>query len=258
MKINDYYREAADISLNGGLIALFPVFLILMGNLFTINNQEIMVFTIPFFFYSVICFQLYLFRKNQAITIRRTMAASDSLGKQKSLFEASHLLVLITTAFSRTVHLYFPDGHLAGTLKKCSGSRFQKTFALSNLYEERIAYFRVKRKRTIKIDVFDKNNVYIGSFERKQLSWRKKQKLLLNGEGRCVGEIEGSSVYMDEKAVNQSRRHIARLRRGWMPVEWSHLFPEPNTPVLSFTGGLSENDKLLWMSFLIYEYFVER
>jgi hypothetical protein len=43
-----------------------------------------------------------------------------------------------------------------------------------------------------------------------------------------------------------------------MPVEWSSVFPEPNTPVLSLSENLTEKDKLLRMSFLINEYFIDR
>lgn len=73
-----------------------------------------------------------------------------------------------------------------------------------------------------------------------------------------MGAVEGSSIFMDEKVFTQENRPIGRLRRGWMPLEWSELFPEPNTPVLSFTEVMSEKDKLLRMSFIVNEYFIER
>jgi hypothetical protein len=63
---------------------------------------------------------------------------------------------------------------------------------------------------------------------------------------------------MDEKVLDPSRQQVGRLRRGWMPLEWSNRFPESNTPVLSFSEGFSEKDKLLRMAFLINEFFIER
>jgi hypothetical protein len=86
----------------------------------------------------------------------------------------------------------------------------------------------------------------------------KSKKELLDETGRFIGAVEGSPFFMDEHVVDTSKKTVGHLRRGWMPLEWSKFFPEPNTPVLTFSESLTNKDKLLRMSFLINEYFIER
>jgi hypothetical protein len=80
----------------------------------------------------------------------------------------------------------------------------------------------------------------------------------LDESGESIGSVEGSRYFMDERVLSKTRQQVGQLRRGWMPVEWEGRFPESNTPVLSLAENLSEKDKLLRMSFLINEFFIER
>jgi hypothetical protein len=261
MKIYEYYRESATINLNGSIVALIPTVMIVAGNLSFINKREIMLLTIPFLLYSLISFQIYLIRIRQSIAIGKKMAKSES--HYDSIFESRHLLVLYMNTHSSRLLLFYPDGHLAGLIKRYreKGSKrlsLSKMYALYNREEEAIGFYVVKRKKTIKIDVYDQSRNFLGSFEKKNLGWRKDKKELLDATGRFLAAVEGSSAFMDEQVLNNKLQQIGRLRRGWMPIEWSPLFPEPNTPVLSFSEVLSEKDKLLRMSLLIHEYFIER
>jgi hypothetical protein len=261
MKINEYYRDTANLNLNGSIASLIPAIIIVAGNLSIINNKEIMLLTIPFLIYSLICFQFYLFRKRQSISINRNLVKADHI--RKTLFESRHLLVLFLSTNSSRILLYLPDGHLAGMIKRFRGKgvrklNFSKIYALYNIEDEVIGYFKVSVRKFIKIEVFDHKRQYLGRFEKRKLDWRTNKKQLLDSKGRYISVVEGSSVFMDEQLINNNHQQEGRLRRGWMPVEWSPLFPEPNTPVLSFREVLSEKDKLLRMSLLINEYFIER
>ncbi|WP_066368474.1 hypothetical protein [Neobacillus fumarioli] len=260
MKINEYYRNAAYINLNGSLAALFPAATIMLANLFMFKNQKIMFLTIPFFLYSFFCFQLYLFKMKQSILISRNMCSRKEGNGHHSLFAARELLVFFVNTSSPKVLFYFPDGYLAGSISKYKGERNfdRKTFVLQNCHEKVLGFFRVRRKQNIIIEVFDEKKNYLGYFEKQRKRFRKSKKELLDPAGRYIGAVEGSSIFMDEKVFTQENRPIGRLRRGWMPLEWSELFPEPNTPVLSFTEVMSEKDKLLRMSFIVNEYFIER
>jgi len=261
MKINEYYRDTANLNLNGSIAALIPAIVLIAGNLFFIKNKEIMILIIPFLIYSLICFQIYLFRMRQSLSIDRNLMNSER--NLQSLFEARHLLVLFLNTNSSRLLLYFPDGHLAGMIERFYGKGLKKfshskIFALYHLDNEAIGYFKVSGRKVIKIDVFDQNRQYLGRFEKRKLDWRTNKKKLLDPKGRYIGAIEGSSTFMDEQIITSNPLPDGRLRRGWMPIEWSPLFPEPNTPVLSLRETLSEQDKLLRMSFIINEYFIER
>jgi uncharacterized protein with PQ loop repeat len=261
MKINEYYRDTANLHLNGSITALIPVIIIVAGNLSIFKTKEIMLLTIPFLIYSIISFQCYLFRRQQSISIDRSMRKSE--GGRISLFEARHLLVLYLNTNSSKLLFYFPNGHLAGMIKRYRGKGIKKLslskiYALYNMDHHAIGYYKVSGKKMIKIEVFNDRRQYLGSFEKRKHNWRTSKKELLDSKGRFIGSVEGAVAFMDERLINHHHDQEVRLRRGWMPIDWSPLFPEPNTPVLTLRETLSEQDKLLRLSFLINEYFIER
>ncbi|MDP4083601.1 MAG: hypothetical protein Q8934_03190 [Bacillota bacterium] len=261
MKIYDYYRDTAKARLNGSIAALVPAIIIVSGNLSFFQNNEIMLGTIPFLVYSLLSFQIYLFRHNQAILIGKNMSLSHR--RVQTLFDAKHLLVVYLNVLSPKVMLFFTDGHLAGEIKKSKNRvrflKLERCFTLTNSQKKVIATFKIEGRKKVKIQVFSEENKYLGCLERqKKLILQKDRKELLDSTGRYVGTIQGSSFYMDEQIYNKEDKRVGRLRRGWMPLEWESLFPEPNTPVLSFSEGLNEEDKLVGLSLLINEYFIER
>ncbi|WP_042457463.1 hypothetical protein [Neobacillus dielmonensis] len=260
MKINHYYQEVAKISLNDSIASLIPSLLIAAGNLAIFNDPDIMKLTIPFLLYSIICFQIYLYRMKQSIRIGKNIKKEAKQENGNStVFDSSQLLVLYQNSQLPKLQLYFPDGMLAGVIKKYPQKGFMKwrvpkAFALYNQQEELIGLYQHLGKR---INVYDQNLRHIGSFEKRKV--RKKVKgEILDKERKVIGSVEGSSMFMDEQILNQNHHEVVRLRRGWMPLEWSAIFPDANTPVLSIQKDLPDSEKLLGMAFLIQEYFVER
>jgi hypothetical protein len=261
MKIHEFYRDTANVHLNASIIALVPPMLIVIGNLSFFQSRQIMILTIPFVIYSIISYQIYLFRKKQSISIEKHIPIEIS--SSESLFESRHLVVVFMNTFSAKVYLYFPTGHLAGTIRKyrtkgLNGWRKRTIFALHSRDNQVIAFYKVISKRLTRIEVYNPKKEYLGCFEKEKGSLQKSKKSLLGEKGATVGVVEGSRYFMDEQVFNQSSQPVGRLRRGWMPVEWRHIFPEPNTPVLSLTDDSEDKDKLLRMSLLINEYFIER
>ncbi len=260
MKINKYYRDAAHSNLNGSIAALFPVILLVAGNIIFFKNQEIFILTIPFIAYSFFSFQISLFRMKQSHMIARNIAHAGVDICYSSLLKAQHLLVISMNTYSENLQFYFPNGHLAGYIKK-SRKRYlwrSASFSLFDMNDKVLGSYKIKGMTTLAIEVYDQNNIYLGSLEIRKGSWRKSKREFLSASGKYLGAVEGSPGFMDERIFNQHQRQTVRLRRGWMPVEWSSFFPEPNTPVLTFIESGSEKDKLLQMSFLIHEYFIER
>jgi hypothetical protein len=261
MKIHEFYRGSAHITLNGSIAALVPAIMIGIGNLYFFQNNQIMLLTIPFVVYSFINFQIYLYRLKQAISIDRHMPQSTS--HYESLFSARHLVVVYMNQQDSSVHLFFPDGHQAGMIKRYQEKGFylfrkSKIYAIYNNQGRAAGYYKIKKSTRLIIEVYDQNKRYLGCYEKERVSWFNKKKEMIDASGQFIGSVEGSGYFVDERVLNQSRQEIGRLRRGWMPVEWGGRFPEPNTPVLSLFENVTEKDKLLTMSFLINEYFIER
>lgn len=261
MKIHEFYRGSANITLNGSIAALVPAIIIGVGNLYYFQNKQIMLLMIPFIIYSLISFQIYLYRVKQSVSIERTMTQLQSY--YQNIFEAKHLVVVFMNHQQPSLHLFFPDGHQAGMIKKYKQKGFRlfrksRIYALYNKQEQTVGFYKIKQSKRLVVEVYDRNMNFVGCYEKEKISWLKEKKEMIDESGHNIGAVEGSAYYMDERVYNQSRLQVCRLRRGWMPVEWSGRFPEPNTPVLSLSDTLSEKDKLLRMSFLINEYFIER
>ncbi|OLS34354.1 hypothetical protein [Bacillus sp. MRMR6] len=261
MNIHDFYRSMATVSLNGSIVSLFPAILIIGGNLVIFQNKQIMFLSIPFLIISWIGYQTYLYRMNQAAQIRKNTFNSDRV--YQSLFEPEELLVLLMNTQSANVLFYYPDGNEAGRIKQIRKGihlfRLTKIYALYNSAGRVEGYFKVKRgNANLKIEVYCHDNQYLGCYVKKKITWKNMIEELFDAENHSLGVIEGSSYFMDKKLVSPSREEVGRLRRGWMPVEWSERFPEPNTPVLTFNKALSNQDKLIRISFLINEFFIER
>jgi hypothetical protein len=260
MKIYEYYRDAANINLNGSIAALVPAVLIVSGNISFFKSREVMLLTIPFLIYSLISFQFYLFRLRQSIYICKNM--DETKHSFYSINTAKKFLVFFMNTYSSRLFLYFPDGHLAGLIKKVPAKglnrlKLSKAYALYDAEERVLGYFMVKKSKVLKIEIYNSHRIYLGSFIREIQEFRKDKKWLLDAEGKSIAVVKSSTAFMDEKVLSSNQQQLGRLRRGWMPVEWSMVFPEANTPVLSF-GEVSDQEKLLGMSFLINEYFIER
>ncbi|MEW9051093.1 MAG: hypothetical protein AB2392_08035 [Neobacillus sp.] len=261
MKIQDFYRSMATVSLNGSIVSLFPAIFIIGGNLVFFQNQQIMTLSIPFLIISWIGFQTYVYRMNQAAQIGRNTSNSESV--YRSIFETGELLVLLMNTQSASVLFYCPDGNEAGRIKQIRKGfhlfRLTRIYALYNSVGQVEGFFKVKRGNAIiKIEVYSHDNQYLGCYIKKKITWKNTIEELFDAKNNSLGMIEGSRYFMDEKLVSPSREEVGRLRRGWMPVEWSARFPEPNTPVLSFHKTLSNQDKLVSISLLINEFYIER
>jgi hypothetical protein len=259
MRIHEYYRDTANLSLNGSIASLLPAIFIITGNLSFFQNREIMLLTIPFLVYSLISFQSYLFQLKRSIYIGKNMLTVKS--SYQSIFEGNYFLILMLQTKRPVLKLFFPNGYQAGEFRKLPQKgfiRLTRWYALFDTQQQIIGYFKVEKKTTIKIEVYDLNKELLGCYIKEKSGWRKYYKALIDASGTLIGTIQGSNAYMDEQIKNHRNQENARLRRGWMPLEWDRYFPESNTPVLSFRGELSDNDKLLRMSLLINEYFIER
>jgi hypothetical protein len=262
MKIDEYYRNVARINLNGSILALIPAILIVGGNFVFFQNKQIMLLVIPFLLYSIINFQLYIRKLKQAMTVGRNLPESNL--PYPSIFSSEQFMLLFYNTLSPRLMIFFPDGTLAGEINKYTekGYRYKdsyRTFALYDFNKELVCFFKLVEKKQLKIKVFNQENEYVGCLEKsKQFIGKKNKRELLNREGRFIAAVEGSPLYMDERIINSHNNQIGRLQRGWMPVEWNCYVLDPNTPVLSLSKELSEENKLLQLSFLIDEFFIKR
>lgn len=264
MNIDRYYRNAAAIHLNGSIVSLIPPFFIVIGNVFILESPGIMLFTMPFLMYSLIQFQLYLYRRKQALSIKLQLL--DSEGRNNSLFDASDFLVFYENfLFSPRLLLFFSDGSLAASIQAAKAKQYpllknEKCYVLLNAENQLRGIFKATLKEKRVIEVYNEKKIYAGKYEVVKRGWMllEEKKEVLDSTGRFVGGTVGSRIFMDEHLFDGRDQEIGRLRRGWMPLNWGKLFPDANTPVFSLSPRLSRNEKLLRFALLTDEFFIKR
>ncbi|WP_042355402.1 hypothetical protein [Bacillus rubiinfantis] len=262
MKINEYYSHSADIHLNGSLAALLPVIGIIGCYAALLHNKEILILTFPFFVCSLLCFQIYLFQKKHSMVIKRNQADLETRKMEQTFIKARDFLVFPTNTTVPRLLFFYPEGNLAARIermpRRLSDKRLSQVFILYNSADKVMGHYIIQGRYSTRIDVYDAQREYLGCFQKRRLSWHSYQKELLDASGKSKGQVKGSAAFMDEMVVGMNQQVISRLRCGLMPLEWSRFFPNPNTPVLSFPIELAEQEKLLQLSFVLYEYCIER
>ncbi|OCA90812.1 hypothetical protein A8F94_02755 [Bacillus sp. FJAT-27225] len=253
MNISDYYGESAKALLNSSLLFLLPAFLLVILNIAYIGNSKIMLFCLPFIGTSLVYFQIHLMKAKHA-----EAAGTGYHGVNVPLQEARSMLVLYSNHVSPTILLFSPAGVKIGeimkrkrTLKHILTSR--KEFELCDQDKLPLAVYSVSRG---KIDSFDEKGLYLGSL----IDSRNEAARLLQAgiETSSPLYVSGSRFFMDVKVEAGTEQHCARLRRGMMPLEWEARFPDPNTPVFTLDDSAAPNERLLYFSVLVQEFFIER
>ncbi|MGG5253951.1 hypothetical protein ACQYAD_10675 [Neobacillus sp. SM06] len=259
MNIDRYYRNAAKINLNGSLAALIPALAIVIGNILIFKQNELMLLAIPFVIYSILLFQLYLRWYKQSIAVHRELLKTKK--RDCSFDETDHFLIFFQNTQRPRLFLFFPNGSLAGTIQAERGRKYglfgsEQLYTILDAKNEKLGFYQISKNHLV-IHVYDEEEKYIGSFEKK-VERNQLKKEVVDSTGRVVGTVEGSQIFMDEHLLNMRNDSIGRLRRGWMPLEWADLFPDPNTPVFTLSNRMSMNEKLLQFTILVNEYFIQR
>jgi hypothetical protein len=264
MNIQQYYRSAANVSLNGSLAAFVPAVAILLGSMFFSSRVPIIVIVLPFCLYSFICYQHFLIQK-------RRMREAEIAARQTviPLQTAENVLLTFLPAPSLRMMLFDVNGNLIGEVKDAKFSWwrwflpyfadrfFTRVYRLSNHEQQLLATFAVN-KRTKSVTVYDSDKSELGMI---QLHSDASRSFKFSGliESCCNHqklEITGSALYCHIHFYDEQGRTISKLLTGWMPQDWSKYFRDANTPILYFDQNMTDKDKYLLIAALIplYQY----
>ncbi|ALC90226.1 hypothetical protein AM500_10855 [Bacillus sp. FJAT-18017] len=250
MKISDYYSESARAFLNSSILFLLPAFLLVFINLAYIGNRQVMLLCLPFAAMSLIYYQIHLNKARLAEEAEPAVILTSN-----PLLTAKSLLVFYDNHFSPGLLLFSPTGVKNGELRNRKISFQQiisrrREFELCNEEMKPLAVYYVTRG---KVDVYNSRGNWIGRLYEDG----KGQIQLTKTHGMDFMSVSRSRFFMDVK-VETEGSNSARLRRGLMPLEWGMRFPDPNTPVFTINDHSSNEEKLLYYSVLVREFFVER
>lgn len=255
MNIQQYYRSIANASLNSSFAAFIPVIVFIFPIFFIFPKRELVMLAAPFLIYSIFSYLIFLLNNSRSTSMETCIFDK----KEKiDLFEKDQLLLVFMPAPSLGMLIFSSDGLLNGEIRDLYYTKIRwflpyfidrmlpAVYSLYDADNQKIATFKWREKRsveiicgdyqlTIKQDSSDANH-WISSFESKEIN------------------IQSHPLFTDVHLMNEMDLMIARVRKGWMPLEWGEFFKDANTPVLSFDKTLSKPEKLFILVILIHIY----
>jgi hypothetical protein len=257
MNIQQYYQQTAYINLNGSIISAVLLSAILTVCMLLSWNIPLPVILIPFLTVCLLHYHRYLLflKKSKDSKMSQRFYADKEFLKQNDL--------MITFAPSPAMKLLFftPDGMLAGEMKEMKeklwrwmlpyfiDQKIEKTFGLYDASGSLIACFVIERNLT---KIFDGGDELVGFFYPKKQNGEAGTAILIGGRKLKLKKTPGvsSELYL----LNSNSRVASRVQKGWMPLEWSNVFVETNTPVIKFDYGLPNQERLAVFAALTHHF----
>lgn len=248
MNIRQYYRLAASMSLNGSLLALVLIALFLFPTILLLPKKEIVVFFIPFLFYSFLSYQSYLIHTFRSEELE---VESFDMKGERCLLAGKEMLLEFFPAPSLRLLLFNPEGILIGELRDLELKKYRwllpyvidrllpQAYGLFDERKRLIAVFRLKRTGMVELSGKIAGHGVLESGPRSD----SKDKWTLSANGRTF-TIHSERLFTDIKVSDGGGALLARLRKGWMPLEWEQKFKDANTPVLSFSDHTNIEERL--------------
>lgn len=262
MNIQQYYRSAAHVALNGSLVALVPVILILGGGILFSVELPLFLITLPFCLYSFICYQDYLVQNQRSLE-----SAVLISNEKKSILNTDNLLITFMPAPSLRMLLFEPNGNQIGEVRDerfwwwrwflpyFIDRLFPKVYGLYDQKDHRKAIYHINlRKKQVKI--YNSSGRELGRFTRntKASPSLKRKGVIQSFENNHSLYVEGSTIYHNLYFRNEQGSILGKVIKGWMPMEWGKPFRNANTPFITFDANLNESDKILMISVLAEMY----
>lgn len=246
MKITDYYFQSSKASLNSSIVFLFPAVLLITYNIFFMNNKQAMALCLPALVISLIYFQNHLACQKKAI-----YSNLEICGLPEHLLKENNFLVFFEAKIRPGILLFSADGVKIGELRKISPSYsiFGQRFELRDHQSRNLAMYIIKKKDIL---VTDSGGRHIGRLFKSKKGWS------ISFGGREVATVVSSRLFMDVKIVGEKIEQAGRLRRGMMPIGWKAFASDPNAPIFTLHSCLADEERVLFLSVLVKEFFVER
>lgn len=261
MNIQQYYRIAANVALNGSIAALIPIIVIVCGGIYFSVDLPLLLMAVPFCLYSFICYQYYLIQQNRSAQVK--MVAVDG----RTISEANHLFITFLPAPSLRMLLFDENGLLVGEIRDkwfwwwrwflpyFIDRRFPCWYGIYDGQNQLMGFYQINDRRKI-VKIMDRDRQVIAVFNQESQQSRtltRKGTILPRRTNEKI-YIEASSVCPDVKLRNQNGSIVGKLIKGWMPLEWGNHFRDANTPYITFSENLNKDEKIMAIGVLV-EYY---
>lgn len=255
MNIQQYYRNTANVSLNGSFVALIPVFVIVIPLILFLPNKGMVLLALPFLIYSFICYQAYLINNERSILSK----INTSYINNHNLIDKSQYLLAFMPAPSLRLLLFNPDGHKYGEIRdrRYNNIRwflpyfidrfFPAEYGLYDISDQLLLTFKWERHRIVIKDEQENDSFHLEIKEENLFLVRFK-------DSTHSLKVESQSMFTDIQFFNETKSVLGRVRKGWMPLEWGKRFVNANTPILTFQEEDTKEMRLAILAILIKIY----
>jgi hypothetical protein len=258
MSIQQYYQQTAYISMNGSILSAGLLTMILAVSLVFSWNIPLFLVAVPFLLLVFSHYNRYILYKNKS----EESATASHYYADKHFFEQNNLLIGFAPAPAVRLLFFTPDGMLAGELRELSSKSYRwfVPYFIDKRIMKRIGIYDSKgnlegsliQERT-RFKMLNANKDVIGVFYPKKATKETIGFAFLRGGKKMkVDKIPGSMH--DFMFVQEGGNTAARLQRGWMPLEWTKVFKEANTPVLTFDYTVEQAERLAVLAALASRY----
>ncbi|RSD26223.1 hypothetical protein [Mesobacillus subterraneus] len=254
MSIRQFYQQAASVNLNGSIVSAGILCIILTAGLLFSWNFPLFPVAIPYVLVSLLHYNNYLLNRN------KWAMASDSFHRfgDKNFLEINQMLIAFAPAPAIRMIFFSPDGMLAGELRELKTSfwrwvlpyfidkRVKKSFGIYDSHGHLRATL-IQEQHGVRM--LNEQNEIAGFYYSKRAESGVGIAVLSGGRKMRVTEWMG-----DIRLENEDSATASRLRRGWMPLEWTSHFKDAQTSVLSFEYTTCEAERIAMFTALTHRF----
>lgn len=255
MRIREYYRRAAMVSVNNSIFALFFAGLFIVFAAVLLPGRGAVLFSVPFLLYSFLSFQKYALIKQRSLEIAEPEAVRNNEG---TLFQSREMILQFLPAPSLRLLIFRPDGLLIGEIRDLEFAKFRwflPGFA-DRLFSGDYGLFNEKNQ-LIAVFRWRKNIVEASGLVSSYGILKRKGGFRL---GNCwsmsfankVLLVKSEPLFTDIKFTDAAGASVARVRKGWMPLEWEPYIKNANAPVLSFNEKAAPEERMAVIAVLAH------
>ena len=261
MSIRQYYQQTAYISLNASIISAGLLTIVMAASLLFSWNIPLFLVAVPFLILVFLHYNQYILYKNKSEESAETFHRYDD----KQLFEQNSLLISFAPAPAVKLLFFTPDGMLAGELRELSAGSYRWfiPYFADRMIKKQIGIYdakgnlqgRLKQERN-RYKIMNVNDEVIGIYYPYKKAIGTIGSAVLSGERKLrINKPTGS--IRDLECIRDDGNTIARLQKGWMPLEWTRFFKETNTPVLTFDYTMGQPERVAVFAALanLYMYY---
>lgn len=256
MHIKHFYDQSATSSLNAALLSLVPaIVFVIIGVKYNIQMYFYLM-TIPFLLYSLVCYQMYLVQKRRYNELAIASMQDEEKIIKKDLFETSAVLLSFLPAPSLRMLLFEPGGSVVGEVRDVRfnfwrwfippmiDSILTQTYGVYNAQNKLLSMIKINAQS---MKIYSHTGELLWIYKRVE----KKRGSFMNKTRTEMMNVDGMSLWCDY-AFSKNNNHYGTLKKGWMPLEWTSLFKDPNMPVIIWEKRAEVEDQIAMLAWAAY------